>query len=84
MKIEWDPEAIIAFEDSMDLIAEVSLNNSELVTDRILTAIEELLRFPERHPPDRFKVDNKGDFRAFEVDGYRVSYLIRGASICHN
>jgi hypothetical protein len=27
--------------------------------------------------PDKFKVNNKGEFRAFELHRFRVSYLIK-------
>ena len=31
---------------------------------------------PERFPPDKFKMNNDGSYRAFELHRYRISYVI--------
>jgi plasmid stabilization system protein ParE len=29
---------------------------------------------PEKYPPDKFRLDNEGNYRAFETHSYRISY----------
>jgi plasmid stabilization system protein ParE len=40
-----------------------------------------LVDHPEKHPPDRFKKDNNGNFRAFEKHSCRVAYYIAETEI---
>jgi plasmid stabilization system protein ParE len=46
------------------------------IREEIFSAIEKIAQNPTRHPPDRFKKDNQGEYRAFERRQYRISYKI--------
>jgi plasmid stabilization system protein ParE len=35
----------------------------------------------DMYPPDKYKNDNKGNFSAFELHRYRISYLVKPAEI---
>ena len=45
-----------------------------IVVKAIVEKVELIPRNPERFPMDRFKIDNAGNFRAFETHSYRVAY----------
>jgi plasmid stabilization system protein ParE len=36
---------------------------------------------PEIHPPDKYKKDNNGAYRAFELHRYRIAYLVKEEEI---
>jgi plasmid stabilization system protein ParE len=58
-----------------------SARNAEKVKDQILSSIKGLAINPEKHPPDQYKVDNDGSFRAYELFRYRISYHISDVQI---
>ena len=43
-------------------------------TKAILSSIEKAARFPEHFPPDKYRLNNSGSFRAFEIYSFRVSF----------
>ena len=55
-------------------IKEDSPKNAEKVRVEILAEIRKLATHPEMYPPDRFKNQNPGNYRAFEKHSYRVAY----------
>jgi len=75
-KISWDIGALKEFEQGIDYIAGSSVQNAEKVRQEIVNRIEQLLDNPERHAPDKFKINNDGNYRAFELHRYRISYFV--------
>ncbi len=59
-----------------DHIALDSLQNARSVPDTLINMTLALADHPEKHPPDQFKIDNDGTWRAFEKHHYRVFYRI--------
>lgn len=53
-----------------------SPKSAEKVRSKILSAIKELADHPERHTPDKYRMNNDGSFRAFEIFKYRISYHV--------
>ena len=53
-----------------------SPKNAEKVRSKILSAIKELTDHPERYGPDKYRMNNDGSFRAFEIYKYRISYHV--------
>ncbi len=51
------------------------------VKEGILDAVEELSLQPNKYPTDRFKLNNKGNYRAFELYSYRIAYKITDENI---
>jgi plasmid stabilization system protein ParE len=51
-----------------------SPKNAEKVRSKILSGIMELADHPERHSPDKYRMNNDGSYRAFEI--YRISYHV--------
>ena len=76
MKIVWDPVAKTSFRKHLNHIKKDSLQAAEKVRVDILKVIGGLLEHPEKFPPDKFKKDNAGDYRAFEKHSYRIAYLV--------
>jgi hypothetical protein len=52
-----------------------------MVRDDIIDATISLSKYTEKHPLDKFKKDNDGTWRAFELHHYRVSYRIMSNEI---
>lgn len=73
-EIKWNKKAIKQLDDAIKYIETDSLQNAEKVEVDILTAIGKIPQHPERYPKDKFKLNNDGSFRAFELHRFRVSY----------
>jgi len=50
--------------------------NANKVRDDIYRIAASLTEHPAKFPPDKFKIDNNGDYRAFEKHHLRVAYRI--------
>lgn len=74
--IVWDPEAIDQLKEAYKYIEKKSPRNAAKVFDDIEAAISKLLSYPERHPLDKYKLNNDGTFRAFEKHRYRIGYRV--------
>jgi plasmid stabilization system protein ParE len=53
-----------------------SYQNAIKVRYDIVAMPDSLSVNPERFPPDKFKTNNDGTYRAFELHRYRISYVI--------
>lgn len=65
MKISWDKQAVIQLSKAIGFIRKDSPQNAEKVKKEILQKIDDLLKFPEKYPLDKYKKNNKGNYRAF-------------------
>jgi plasmid stabilization system protein ParE len=74
ISIKWNKRALKQFDDLVKYIEEDSLINAEKVKLGILIKIDGLLKHPEKYNPDKYKINNDGSFRAFELYHYRISY----------
>ena len=74
--IVWDDDAKLAFRKAYEYIKEDSPQNASKVRKDILAAIGEIPSNTKRYPPDKYKIDNNGDYRAFEKHHLRVAYRI--------
>lgn len=76
MTISWDRKAVIQLSKAISFIRKSSPQNAEKVKNETLKDIDRLLKNPEKYPPDKYKRNNKGNHRAFELHKLRISYLI--------
>ena len=53
-----------------------SYQNAEKVKKDILSSTRRLVNNPEMHPPDKYRKNNDGSFRAYELHHYRIAYRI--------
>ena len=81
MKITFSYAATQNFEAAVRFIRSDSPKNAEKFAVEILKKIEELSSDPARYPPDKFKRNNDGSYRAFEIHHYRVAYRISPSEI---
>jgi len=58
-----------------------SLQNAEKVKAKILASIKELIKNPLRHAPDRYRSNNDGSYRAYEIYKYRITYHVSADEI---
>lgn len=72
--ILWKQKAVQQFADAIKYIERNSPTNAEKFEKEILKKIDDLILQPERYQPDKFKRNNDGSYRAFEIFSYRVSY----------
>lgn len=80
-KILWDKETLNYFRDTIQYIRKDSTQNADKVKKQILQKIAELSKQPDIHNPDKFKINNDGSFRAFELHHIWVEYKIKEQEI---
>lgn len=74
-KIVWSKTALKQFEAAINYIGEDSIQNAEKVRREILEKIENITN-PEIYSTDKYKTNNDGSYRAFELHRYRIAYRI--------
>lgn len=72
----WSKSAKKHIQAAFDFIKHDSLQNAEKVRDEIIDASIELVLNAEIHSLDKYKLNNDGTYRAFELHRYRVSYRV--------
>jgi plasmid stabilization system protein ParE len=80
-KISWDKQAIHYFREAIKYIRKDSPQNADKVKKEVLERISELSKRPEIHNPDKYKVNNSGNYRAFELHRFRIGYLVKDEEI---
>ncbi len=73
-EIVWNKRPSKSLEKALKRISEDSFLQAERVEEAILSAIDELKSQPGKYPPDKYKTNNLGDFKAFEIHNYRIAY----------
>ncbi len=74
IKVNWNKRASQRFRKIYTEILEESYSNAEKVRQEITETIDQLPSHPEKYPPDKYKKDNPGNYRAFEKYSYRITY----------
>lgn len=74
--IIWHRPARLYLEKAIEYIRQDSIKNADTVANAILVALDKASRFPEHFPPDKYKLNNTGSFRAFEIYSFRVSFYL--------
>lgn len=72
--VSWNKNAYVALQKAYEYIKETSPANAEKVKEGILSITRKLPENPEKYPLDKFKINNPGNYRAFEKYSYRVAY----------
>ncbi len=60
--------------DIFEFISQESAQSANKVVIEIAYAVEKAIANPEIYRPDKYKIENDGTYRAFELHHYRVSY----------
>jgi plasmid stabilization system protein ParE len=58
-----------------------SYQGAARVRDGILEAVDQIPKNPYRYPADKFKYNNTGNYRAFELYSYRFAYKLTDENI---
>jgi plasmid stabilization system protein ParE len=74
--IIWDRVALKEFVAAIEYIAKDSIQNAEIVRSAIIKKIEATLSNPDMFMPDKYKLNNNGLYRAFELHHLRIAYYI--------
>lgn len=72
-KISWDKEAALYLSRSIRHIRKESPQNADKIRQETIQRIGDLSRNPEIYPPDKYKLNNDGSYRYFELHRHRVS-----------
>lgn len=80
-KVVWNSRAAASLREIYEWIRMDSPNNANLVREGIIEVINGLPNNPQKFPPDKFKKNNSGDYRAFEKFSYRVAYRFSSQEI---
>jgi len=73
-RLHWNKAAITQFQAVIEYIAQDSPINAEKVANNILQELERLRVQPGIHTPEKYKTNNDGNYRAFELHKLRVAY----------
>ena len=76
IKVNWDKKATISFQSAIKYIKSDSPHNAEKIRKAILISTKELADYPHKHPSDRYKLNNDGSYRAYELYKYRIAYVV--------
>ncbi len=71
--VVWSNGASAYFRKAYERIKEESYNSAEKVKEGISKIIDGLPGNPEKYPPDKYKKNNTGNYRAFEKYSFRVA-----------
>ncbi|MBS1496841.1 MAG: type II toxin-antitoxin system RelE/ParE family toxin [Bacteroidetes bacterium] len=74
LTIKWNLAAVKQFDKAIEYIASISVQNAQKVETGLINAIQKIAQQPEFYPRDKYKLNNDGSFRAFELHRYRISY----------
>lgn len=76
MVTRWSRTAEMQLKKAFLYIRKDSYQSAIKVQHDIVMMSESISVNPERFPPDKFKMNNDGSYRAFELHRYRVSYVV--------
>jgi len=77
----WNKRPIRFLVQALKWISTDSVHQAERIEQEVLVAINSIPANPEKHPPDKFKRNNLGNFRAFEIVSFRIAYKITASQI---
>lgn len=77
----WGKAAMAELRKAYHYIQLDSIQNAEMVRDDIIDITTTLPQHPEKYPLDKFKTNNDGSWRAFEIHHYRVTYRVTSGTI---
>lgn len=73
-QIIWTRRALQHLRGLYRFISKHSLQNAAMVIEEIIIEMEKAAINPEFYPPDKYKTNNNGTYRAFEKHSYRIVY----------
>ena len=80
-RIVWDKNAVNYLRGAIEFIRKDSPQNAEKVKQQIKNSVATLAEHPEKHPTDKYRSNNDGSFRAFELYRFRIAYFVSSSEI---
>ncbi len=80
-EVRWPLAAQKQLVKSYKYILQDSYQNAEKIKNDILISTRKLVAYPEMYAPDKYKKNNDGSIRAYELHHYRISYRITDDAI---
>jgi plasmid stabilization system protein ParE len=80
-KVIWPSAAQKQLAKVYEYISSRSYQNAEKVKLDIFDSIRRLSSNPEMHPADKYRKNNDGSFRAYELHHYRIAYRVTSKAI---
>jgi plasmid stabilization system protein ParE len=81
LEVVVESEAKSGLRNIYSYIKKGSETNARIFKRDILGAIGKLSLNPQKHPPDKFKRDNDGSYRAFELYHVRITFHVSESQI---
>ncbi len=81
LKLVIDDEAKAQLREAYKYIKKDPLQNADKVRRGIVASFHAVLQNIELHAPDKYKNDNDGSYRAYEIFHYRISYHVSKTQI---
>jgi plasmid stabilization system protein ParE len=75
-EIVFDSIAKMHLKEAYEYIRDNSPQSAVKVLARITASISNLAKDPEKNPPDKYRINNDGSYRAYEIDRYRIAYKV--------
>lgn len=67
MKVVLDNEAKKALAAAYIYIRNDSLQSADKFKNEVLKSIKELIKYPEKYPSDKYRIDKDTSYRAYEI-----------------
>lgn len=81
LKVIWSINGLFQLKESLKDLKEKSPISAQKVKNKILKTTKSLSSKPEIYTIDRFKIENDGSIRAFEIYSYRVTYQVQKTQV---
>jgi plasmid stabilization system protein ParE len=81
LRVVIDEEAKQSLREAYKHIRKDSLQNAEQVREAIKSSLRQLGQYPKRHGLDKYRLNNDGNYRAYEIKSYRITYHISATEI---
>ncbi len=75
-EVRWPYQTQNQLEKVYAHILKDSYQNAEKIKNEILNSTSKLATSPEIYPIDKYRKNNDGTFRAYEIHHYRIAYRI--------
>jgi plasmid stabilization system protein ParE len=73
-EVRWPLRAQHQLEKAYRYVLLDSYQNAEKMKGDILISTRKVADNPEMYPPDKYRKNNDGSFRAYELHHYRIAY----------
>jgi addiction module RelE/StbE family toxin len=76
LRVVIDDEAKKSLRAAYQYIKKDSPQNAEQVRATITASFSQLIKNPVRYGPDKYRLNNDGSYRAYEIKSYRITYHV--------